>query len=140
MIKMLYGSCSWSTALSTSILPYNKMANGLFVFLVCVGADWVDTLLNFIYFQSNALHKLGFSQLPEPITKLYIPFSLLHHSAIDLNDTSHLEGYINCISFCVLFWNKLLHSYLNWICFECAESHDILFLFFSHIIYFLIGV
>ena len=57
-----------------------------------------------------------------------------------LNDTSHLEGYINYISFYVLFWNKLLHSYLNWICFMCAESHNILFLFFSHIIYTLIGV
>lgn len=57
-----------------------------------------------------------------------------------LSGTSHLEGYINYIWFCVLFWNKLLHSYLNWICFACAESHDILFLFFSHIIYFLIGV
>ena len=39
------------------------------------------------------------------------------------SDTSHLEGYVSAISFCILFWKKLLHLYLNQVV-VLMLSHD----------------
>ena len=51
------------------------------------------------------------------LSMLYVPVIEWH---------SHLEGYTSSISFCVLFWKKLLHLCLNQAGCACAQSLDLL--------------
>lgn len=113
--KSLYDPCPWCTGLSTfhiaSLIKWQMVY--LLFGLLRYWLNWHT--LNFIYFQSNILHKLGFSQLSASNTKLYILFSLLHHSAIHLNDTSHLcfRLWKALYQLQILFsdWTALCNSY-----------------------------
>ena len=60
-------------------------------------------------FYSNSLCDLSLLYLASILNHKYVVCFMF----LWLNDTNYLEGYTSFISFCVLFWNKLLLRVMN---------------------------